>query len=74
MLKIVGPRLRSNGRLSGGPLVSLSPRNFFSVIASTVPVLLSTASARYLLPILRVSILESRNRPILKTGAFGIKC
>jgi|GEM_PF-4876255 len=43
-----------------------SPRNFF-VIASTVPVLLSTALARYLLPILRVSSLESPNQPVRET-------
>ena len=50
-----------------------SPRNF-SVIASTVPVLLSTALARYLarypLPILRVSSLESRNQPVHGTEAL----
>ena len=46
-----------------------SPRNF-SVIASTVPVLLSTALARYLLPILRVSSLKSRNQPVHGTEAL----
>ena len=75
MLKIVGiaPPPGATGDFLRRTVSFPSPRNFF-VIASAVPVLLSTALARYLarylLPILRVSSLESRNQPVHGTEAL----